>query len=236
MTGSHNNNQESFWQQFPSNRLLVEASLWSADFTHLAEEIQRMDPFVDLYHIDVSDGHFVPGFLFFADLVAALRPLTARPFHVHLMATNPANHIADFVAAGADIITVHAENGPLAPSAMAAARCAGVKAGLALGLDVTLETIAPYLDLVDLVLMMGTPLGVKGLKPSSYIYERVRQMKMIVAAAGLEGTVKVFADGGIRDNTVPDLRAAGADGVVAGSLVFKSPDLLQTAQWLHELK
>lgn len=231
-----NSGAGSFWQQFPSTRLLVEASLWSADFTRLSEEIKRIDPFVDMYHIDVADGHFVPGFLFFADLVGALRPLTKRPFHVHLMTTNPINHVADFVAAGADIITVHAENGPLAPAALDAARRAGVATGLAVGLDVFPETIAPLLDLVNLVLVMGTPMGIKGVKPSSYVFDRVRQFKSIIHKAGLNEQVKVLADGGIREFTVPKLRAAGADGVIAGSLAFKSTNLNETFSWLHGLK
>jgi ribulose-phosphate 3-epimerase len=228
--------KEFGWQQLPSSRLLVEASLWSADFTRFAEEVKRIDAFVDIYHIDVSDGHFVPGFLFFADLVAALRPLTLKPFHVHLMTTNPINHVADFIAAGANIITVHAENGPLAPAALAAARNAGAGTGLALGLDVDPGTIEPYLELLNLVLIMGTPMGVKGVKPSGYVYERVRKMKTMINKAGLDQQVKVFADGGIRDNTVPNLRRAGADGIVAGSLAFKSNNLQNTFQWLHELK
>jgi ribulose-phosphate 3-epimerase len=223
------------WQEMPTSRLLVEASLWSADFTRFADEIRRTDAYVDLYHIDVSDGHLVPGFLFFADLVAALRPLTGKPFHVHLMTTNPLNHVADFVSAGANLITVHAENGPMAPAALEAARRAGAAAGIALGLDVLPETIEPYLELVDMVLMMGTPMGVKGVKPSPSVYQRIQRMKSIVCDAGLGEQVKVFADGGIRDHTVPNLRRAGADGVVAGSLVFKSPNLEQTFAWLQGL-
>ena len=225
----------NFWRQMPSSRLLVEVSLWSADFTHFAEEIRRIDAYADLYHIDVSDGHFVPGFLFFADLVTALRPLTGRPFHVHLMTTNPLDHVADFVSAGANLITVHAENGPLVPAALEAARRAGAATGLALGLDILPETVEPYLDLVNLVLIMGTPMGVKGVKPSRYVFERVLQTKAMVRKAGLEEQVKVFVDGGIREHTVPNLRAAGADGVVAGSLVFKSTDLDETFCWLHGL-
>lgn len=225
----------NFWRQMPSSRLLVEVSLWSADFTHFAEEIRRIDAYADLYHIDVSDGHFVPGFLFFADLVTALRPLTGRPFHVHLMTTNPLDHVADFVSAGANLITVHAENGPLAPAALEAARRAGAATGLALGLDILPETVEPYLDLVDLVLIMGTPMGVKGVKPSRYVFERVLQMKAMVRKAGLEEQVKVFVDGGIRENTVPNLRASGADGIIAGSLAFKSANLDETFNWLHGL-
>ncbi|HEX7393434.1 MAG TPA: ribulose-phosphate 3-epimerase [Anaerolineaceae bacterium] len=225
----------NFWRQMPSSRLLVEVSLWSADFTHFAEEIRRIDAYADLYHIDVSDGHFVPGFLFFADLVTALRPLTGRPFHVHLMTTNPLDHVADFVSAGANLITVHAENGPLVPAALEAARRAGAATGLALGLDILPETVEPYLDLVDLVLIMGTPMGVKGVKPSRYVFERVLQTKAMVRKAGLEEQVKVFVDGGIRENTVPNLRASGADGIIAGSLAFKSANLDETFNWLHGL-
>lgn len=225
----------NFWRQMPSSRLLVEVSLWSADFTHFAEEIRRIDAYADLYHIDVSDGHFVPGFLFFADLVTALRPLTGRPFHVHLMTTNPLDHVADFVSAGANLITVHAENGPLVPAALEAARRAGAATGLALGLDILPETVEPYLDLVDLVLIMGTPMGVKGVKTSRYVFERVLQTKAMVRKAGLEEQVKVFVDGGIRENTVPNLRASGADGIIAGSLAFKSANLDETFNWLHGL-
>jgi len=225
----------NFWRQMPSSRLLVEVSLWSADFTHFAEEIRRIDAYADLYHIDVSDGHFVPGFLFFADLVTALRPLTGRPFHVHLMTTNPLDHVADFVSAGANLITVHAENGPLVPAALEAARRAGAATGLALGLDILPETVEPYLDLVDLVLIMGTPMGVKGVKPSRYVFERVLQTKAMVRKAGLEEQVKVFVDGGIRENTVPNLRTSGADGIIAGSLAFKSANLDETFNWLHGL-
>lgn len=224
-----------YWHKFPSSRLLVELSLWSADFTRLAEEIDRVDEYADLYHIDVSDGNFVPGFLFFADLVAALRPLTARPFHVHLMTVTPQSHIEAFVAAGADIITVHAENGSLAPASLTMIRDAGKAAGLALGLDVLPESVAPYLDLVDLVLMLGTPMGIKGVEPSRFAFDRARRMKQVIASAGLTDRVKLVADGGIRAHTIPLLRAAGVDGIVAGSVAFKSPDLRQTFDWLHHL-
>ncbi len=84
-----------------------------------------MEPFVDPYHIDVSDGHFVPGLLFFPDPVATLRPLSAKPFHVHLIVTNPLDLLPTFLEAGASLITVHVENGPLAPTALQAIRQAG---------------------------------------------------------------------------------------------------------------
>lgn len=225
----------SLWQKLPDSRLLIEVSLWSADPARFGEEIQRVDAWADMYHIDVSDAHFVPGLLFYADLVKALRPLTARPFHVHLMTDNPLNHIADFADAGADLISIHAENGPLLPAALDAIRRRGIAAGIVLGLDVPLQTIVPYLALADLVLLMGTPMGIKGVQPSEFIYHRVRDMKALILKYGKNGKIRVFADGGIREQTVPKLRAAGVDGVIAGSLVFKSPDLKETFGWLHGL-
>lgn len=228
-------NKKNIWFDFPDNRLLVEASLWSADPTRFGEEIKRVDAWADMYHIDVSDAHFVPGLLFYADLVKALRPLTARPFHVHLMTDNPLSHIADFAEAGADVISIHAENELIVPAALDAIHRRGIAAGIVLGLDVPLETIVPYLELVDLVLLMGTPMGIKGVQPSEFIYDRVRQMKTLILKYGKPGQTRVFADGGIREQTVPRLRAAGVDGVIAGSLVFKSTDLQATFDWLHGL-
>jgi ribulose-phosphate 3-epimerase len=228
--------KQSIWKKLPNDQLIIEASLWSADVTRLADEIKRVDSFADMYHIDVSDGHFVPGFLFFADLVAALRPLTARPFHVHLMTTNPLAHITDFASAGADLISIHAENGTIVPAALDAIRQKGIATGLVLGLDVQPETITPYLELVNLVLMMGTPMGVKGVKPSSHVYNRVKKVKSLISQEGLDKQVKVFADGGIREQTVPKLRSVGVDGVIAGSIVFKSANLSETFNWLHGLK
>jgi ribulose-phosphate 3-epimerase len=134
----------TFWDGFSGDRLLVDASLWSADFTRFREEIDRVDAYVDLYHIDVSDGHFVPGLIFFPDLVAALRPLTRRPFHVHIMSHHPLLFIDDFAEAGADLITIHIEVGPQAPAALDAIRRAGKAAGLSLGLDIQPQTIVPY--------------------------------------------------------------------------------------------
>ena len=223
------------WDAFPTDRLIVEVSLWSADFTRFGEEIARMDPYADMYHIDVSDGHFVPGLLFFADLVAALRPLTKKPFHVHLMTDNPLLHIDDFLQAGADILTVQAENGPLAPVALQKIRERGASAGVAVGLDVSPERILPYLEMVDLILMMNTPLGVKGVEPSRLAYARIKQIREILVASGYHNDVKIAADGGIRQHSVPELRDNGADIIVAGSLVFKSQELPHTIAWLHAL-
>ena len=149
----------SGWQDLPRTRLLADISLWSADLANLAAGIERVEPFADSFHLDVSDAHFAPSLLFFPDLIRALRPLTNRPFHVHLMVDRPTMLIAEFVACGADVITVHAEVGESeAAAAIQAILRAGRSAGLALRLDTPVAASAPYLDRVDALLLLGTVL------------------------------------------------------------------------------
>ncbi len=224
-----------FWSRFPADTLLAEASLWSADITRLGAEIHRVDAHVDLYHVDVTDAHFVPGLLLFPDMVAALRPLTTKPFHVHLMTDNPLSLIDDFADAGADMITVHGENGSLVPAAVERIARRGLAAGLGLGLDVPVERIASSLPSISLVLLMGTPMGVKGKDLSPLAEQRVRATRALIREHGAEKTVRVESDGGIRTGTVPGLRAAGAQLIVMGSLVFKSEDIRRTMSWVRSL-
>ena len=241
----------NFWKNMPGDRLLADASIWSANFTCLGDDIARVDDFVDLYHFDVSDAHFIPGLLFFPDLIAALRPLTRKPFHIHLMSDNPLSLIDDFVQAGADMITIHCENGPLAADPKTAdpkglgrplgSLClqkigeAGLSAGLALSLDSPPAKVLPYLEWIELVLLMGTPMGIKGQELSALACPRIQGMRLLLKENGFEGKVKIEADGGIRKHTVPALRQSGADVVVMGSLCFKSDDPQQTFAWLHSL-
>jgi ribulose-phosphate 3-epimerase len=225
----------SHWKAYPDDRLLIDLSLWSANLAALGAHVQQMAPYADLFHLDVSDAHFVPGLLFFPDLVAAIRPLTTVPFHVHLMTDDPAALVGPFVDAGADILTIHIETGPAVAPALDAIRAAGTAAGLAIGLDIAPEALVPYLYQIDLVLMMGTRLGVKGQELDAAACDRIRILRRLLHQHGVADRVRIFADGGIRRHTVPTLRAAGADGIVPGSLVFSSPDLVATIAWLHGL-
>jgi ribulose-phosphate 3-epimerase len=227
----------SIWQALPRNRLLAELSLWSADLAHLSDEMYRTEQYADLYHIDASDGHFAPLLLFFPDLVARLRLLTRRLFHVHLMAEGATlfQQIADFTRAGADLITIHAENGAAVPEALDAIQRDHVATGLALGLDTPVEAVVPYLDRIALVTMMGTRIGIKGQDLAEQACPRIRALQHLLHASGYADTIKIAADGGIREQTVPALRAAGADTVVMGSLAYNSADLDQTFRWLWSL-
>ncbi|MEJ7738632.1 MAG: ribulose-phosphate 3-epimerase [Chitinophagaceae bacterium] len=227
----------SIWHEFPDNRILAELSLWSADLANLAEEINRMDPYADFYHIDTADGHFAPQFLFFPDLVARLRQLTRKPFHVHLMVDSAIllHQIDQFIEAGADIITIWYENGEVVPNALDQIRSANLTAGMSLGLETPPEVIIPYFDRIDLVTMMGTRVGVKGQDLSEQACTRMNAMRQLIWEHGYSGKIKLAADGGNRSHTVPALRAAGADTVVLGSLAYGSQNLKQTFDWLWSL-
>jgi ribulose-phosphate 3-epimerase len=223
------------WKQLPADRLLVDVSLWSANLAVLGNEIKRMEPYADLFHIDVSDDHFVPGLLFFPDLVVALRPFTRIPFHVHLMVEHPLPLIDIFIKAGADIITIQCENGAVVPAALERIHSHNKAAGLALSLGITPEVIVPYLHHLDLILVMGTALGIKGEDPSEMAYQRIQVVRQIIQRHSYAKRIKIGVDGGIRRHTVPRLRVMGTDIIVPGSLVFKSDDIATTFQWLWTL-
>jgi ribulose-phosphate 3-epimerase len=223
------------WTSLPGSRLLADVSLWSANLAEPGAEVKKMEPYADLFHLDVSDAHFVSGLLFFPDLVAALRPLTQIPFHVHLMTEHPSELVDAFADAGVDMITVHHENGPEAVKALEKIHQRGLAAGLALGQDIAPEGIIEYLEHIQLVLLMGTRLGVKGQSLNPATYARIQTTRNILQEHGYADKIKVGVDGGIREQTVPLLRAAGADLIVPGSLVFQSSDLAQTLNWLHTL-
>lgn len=215
----------------PRGRLAVDVSLWSADLGALAVEVERMTPYADLFHIDASDTRFIPEPLFFPDLVAALRPRTPVPFHVHLMAQRAADLAESFASSGADLITVHAEADEVGEALHRIRNC-GKAAGLALTLDTAPDAVVPYLGTIGVVVMICTPLGTKGSSMNPKAPGRIAALRDVLTAAGREDVV-VFADGGIRSDTVPALAGAGADVMVAGSLIMSSPDPAATTTWLH---
>lgn len=221
----------SIWDELPTHRLLVDVSLWSADLAALGTEVRRLEPYADMFHVDVTDAHFVPGLLFFPDLLAAVKPLTRTPFHVHLMVQEPLQLIGDFIDAGADVLTVHCESHDAA-EAIECIRERGRTPGIAVGLDTSLNWAAAYLPQVDHVLMMGTKLGIKGVDLAPDAGQRVTAMRQMIHALGPSRRVRIGADGGLRRHTVPALRAAGADFITPGSLIFGSSSLADVFAWL----
>jgi ribulose-phosphate 3-epimerase len=228
---------EGWFAALPRQRLLAEFSLWSADLAALARDIERVDAHVDLYHVDVADGRFAPSFLFFPDQVARIRTLTAKPVHVHLMveADLVLAQIRQFAEAGADLISLHVENGAVVPEAIGLIRALGCRAGLVLRLETPVTALAPYLGDIEFVTLLGTAIGVKGQGLSEKACPRLLEARVLMKAAGREQAIVLAGDGGIRAQTVPLLREAGAETVVLGSLAFADPDLAGRIAWLHAL-
>jgi ribulose-phosphate 3-epimerase len=225
MTASHDR-----LAALPGDRLLAELSVWSADLLRLASEVARVDAHADIYHVDVADGHFSPALLFFPDLVAALRRHTERPIHVHLMTADAIllDQVAQFADAGADLVSVHAENGNAA-AALDLVEARGLAAGLVLQLHTPVAAAAAHLSRLRMLTLLGTRIGIKGQGLDEAAEPRLREARALVGGA----SVILAADGGIREHTVPGLRAAGADTVVMGSLAFNDPDLSGRIAWVR---
>jgi ribulose-phosphate 3-epimerase len=217
----------------PRHRLMAEFSLWSADLARLAEDIARVDAHVDLYHVDVADGRFSPALLFFPDLVAACRKLSAKPFHLHLMVDDGVllDQIRQFAEAGADLISIHAENAN-AEEGLSLIDALGVRSGIVLQLHTPVAAAAPFLDRIAMLTLLGTRIGVKGQGLDASAEPRLTEAKALIARSARQGIV-LAADGGIREHTVPGLRRAGAGTIVMGSLAFNAPDLASRMAWVH---
>ena len=228
---------QGWFQALPRRRMLAEHSLWSADLANLERDLARTEAHVDLYHVDVADGRFAPSFLFFPDQVARIRALTPRPLHVHLMVEGDIalEQVRQFAAAGADLISVHAENGDVVGEALGLIASLGRAAGLVLRVETPVDAAAPWLDRISFLTLLGTAIGVKGQGLSETACHRLLAARRLMQAAGREHGIVLAADGGIRDETVPRLRAAGAETVVMGSLAFADPDLAARTAWLHAL-
>jgi len=222
--------------QLPTHRLIGEFSLWSANPLRLADELVRISPYADVLHIDVADGAFSPALLFFPDLVAAVRKATSLPIHVHLMVRDEIllSQVDQFASAGADAISVHAENAN-ADDALARIAERGAAPGLVLQVGTPIERAAPFLPRLRFLTLLGTAIGVKGQDLDPSAVARLNAARTAIESRSNAPRIWLAADGGIREATVPRLRAAGADAVVLGSLAFGAPNLAARVAWLHGL-
>ena len=198
--------------------ILIAPSLLAADFTRLGEEVKAVDRAgADLIHLDVMDGHFVPNISYGADIIKAIRPLTTKPFDVHLMISPTDAYLRNFADAGAQIITVHAESGPHVYRSLQAIRGMGCQAGLALNPGTPITVIEPLLDVIDLVLLMTVNPGFGGQAFLHPVIEKCAAVRELIS----DHDIMLEVDGGITPETAALIVEAGAHVLVAGSAVFK---------------
>jgi ribulose-phosphate 3-epimerase len=207
-------------------------SLWSADLSNLAAEIQRVEPYSERFHIDAADGHYVNSLLFFPDLVKSMRPHSRLPFEVHLTVTDPLRWAEPFADAGADILIFCLNSHPEPCQVIERIKSLGKRAGISLPIEEPVDRIEPHLDQLDTATIMSTPMGVKGLEMGDNIPQKIREIKGLVASRRLKTQIEV--DGGIRKSSVPLIKKAGADFIVPGSLMFGG-DPYTMRHWLASL-
>ena len=198
----------------------IAPSILSADFTRLGDQIaEAADGGADWIHIDVMDGHFVPNITIGPLIVEAARRATELPLDVHLMIEEPERYLADFVSAGADLLTVHQETCPHLHRTVQQIRELGARPGVAVNPATPVETLIDILPFVDLVLVMTVNPGFGGQKFIAECVPKIAVLSQTIEAKGLE-QIEIEVDGGTDPKTAPLTVAAGASVLVAGSAVF----------------
>ncbi len=211
----------------------ISASILSADFGRLAEEIKTAEAAgVDWIHVDVMDGHFVPNLTIGLPVLAAVRKITGLPLDVHLMISNPHLYIKDYIDAGADWLGVQVEVAWHLERLVQQIKELGAKATVVLNPATPLTSIEVILGEVDMVLLMTVNPGYSGQKFIPATLPKIRKLREMIDSQGYKALIQV--DGGVHLNTVDELVAAGVDVFVSGSGVFDGGDITGNVRRLRE--
>ena len=199
---------------------ILSPSILSADFTKLGEEIETIDNAgAEYIHVDVMDGMFVPSISYGMPVIKSIRKSTGKVFDVHLMISEPIRYIADFAASGADMITVHVEACSDIVATIEKIREYKLKVGITLNPDTPVSAIKPYLNRVDMVLIMSVNPGFGGQKFITSSVDKIKEVKRLRDELNLSYDIEV--DGGINIDNLATVLEAGANVIVAGSAIFR---------------
>lgn len=216
-----------------SNRVQIAPSILAADFVRLADEIAAVERGgADLLHIDVMDGHFVPNLTIGPPVVESIKKVAKLPLDVHLMITNADAFIPEFVAAGADYVTVHVEACPHLHRTIQLIKERGAKAGVTLNPATPVSLLQEILPEVDLVLIMSVNPGFGGQKYLPASTAKIQRVRELLDRHGSKAALQV--DGGITVDTIGAAWQAGADTFVAGTAVFGEPDPAEAVRRLRQ--
>lgn len=201
------------------NKMILSPSILSADFTVLGEQIEAADQAgAEYIHIDVMDGLFVPSISFGMPVIRSIRGRTKKVFDVHLMIEKPERYIQEFADCGADFITFHLEACDCIRETIEKIHALGLRAGLSIKPATPTEAVRPYLDILDMVLIMSVEPGFGGQKYIPSSTEKLREAKRMIAESGR--AIDLEVDGGIKQDNIRMVYEAGANVIVAGSSVF----------------
>jgi ribulose-phosphate 3-epimerase len=210
------------------------ASILSADFARLGEQVKAVEPYADMIHVDVMDAHFVPPLTVGPVVVESLRPITDLPLHCHLMVSRPRDLFEDLAKAGTDMVTCHYEAVFDTEDVVAAARGLGMGAGMAVNPETRAEVLFPYLDLVDNVIVMTLArTGWAGQPFEDSNLAKIESLRKEIDRRGLH--VDVEADGGINEDSGRRCVDAGATVLAAASSIFKREDPTGAARGLKAM-
>ena len=203
--------------------MLIAPSILAADFLHLSRDVETVNAYADIFHLDIMDGTFVPNISFGFPVVEAIAREARRPMDVHLMIVHPEKYVERFARAGAAMISFHYEAAlDETDSVIDLIHSFNVKAGIVINPDCLVEKIFPYLGKVDYVLLMSVFAGFGGQKFIPETYSRIRAVKAEIERIGSPALIEV--DGGVSPANAGLLAEAGVDILVAGSAVFKAED------------
>ncbi len=204
-----------------NNPVIIAPSILAADFAHLAREIEAVEHAgADMLHLDVMDGHFVPNLTIGPPVVAALRKITNLPFDVHLMIEEPERYLDEFLRAGANWISVHAEADAHLNRSLQYIRHQGAQAGVAINPATPVGVLEEVMSDVDYILVMSVNPGFGGQEFLPSVLHKIRKLNEIITCNKYRARLEV--DGGIDNENLAQIIAAGADTIVAGSSIFRS--------------